>query len=105
MQALLSHTVQERFVLPDRHHTRELTFAICGAFHRQGSPLTKKSLTLRHVRRRSAQRLRILPNNYTDMTEKIQALTAEVALLQASDEKELEALRIKYLSRRDSSTN
>ncbi len=34
------------------------------------------------------------------MTEKIQALTAEVALLQASDEKELEALRIKYLSKK-----
>ena len=55
---------------------------------------------MRHVRRRSTQRLRILPNNYTDMTEKIQALTAEVALLQASDEKELEALRIKYLSKK-----
>ena len=34
------------------------------------------------------------------MTEKIQALTAEVATLQASDEKELEALRIKYLSKK-----
>ena len=34
------------------------------------------------------------------MTEKIQALTDEVASLQANDEKELEALRIKYLSKK-----